>query len=613
MRVARFQTLFAVVGLYALGFVVYLAASISSRSLENSNALQMFPIGVGADVQRGKHVREFGGRHAIGNDSEDSGVIGPSLRCLGWKQTENCDPDAPVVSNRNRTCDQYVRGAVPGYCLMVDEDTGEELRIMRTTCDSIRPDVVFTCRHAGEFADFQFAVNSLAKKLRVVGSNSTKQLNSTNFGGSNASTIVKNTSTLPVANQVNATDGVVMVIYPKLLVSALASIRVLRSSLNSSLPIEMWYSPAEMHDENVTVEQLEWLMRNGSTEETHLYLRQLPTEDPRYHNRITGFNTKVFAITHSQFDNVLFLDADNVPVRDPRYLFATREFREFGAIFWPDFWHPDHTIFNVNSASLLWELLDMPYVDMFEQESGQLLIDRRRARSALRMLNLLAFHEPNIFSRLKLAHGDKDLFRLAWLKTQTPFYMVPHPPGSAGTLRDDKFCGMSMVQADPNGDVLFLHRNAKKLTGGRGSNHKPDELVWTHLQRFHYLGRDVDARRISPASTVVIEPTTPPPTRAPGTRFRSGKLDMLYEFMKRSYQVEIYNGAPQFPATQWCYGQMSVMAPRYKTVAWKTTAFPDIERQLLQFASDAVAELPPEKKVSIMTAPIKLNIRLGGK
>ncbi|KAF4040354.1 putative Mannosyltransferase [Phytophthora infestans] len=85
---------------------------------------------------------------------------------------------------------------------------------------------------------------------------------------------------------------------------------------------------------------------------------------------VVGFTSKVYALAHSQLDHMLFLDADNAPVKDPTYLFDTPEFVETGSLFWPDFWTPANTIFNLKTQSLIWELVGTPFVDMFEQESG---------------------------------------------------------------------------------------------------------------------------------------------------------------------------------------------------------------------------------------------------
>ncbi len=49
----------------------------------------------------------------------------------------------------------------------------------------------------------------------------------------------------------------------------------------------------------------------------------------------TDYGKSAFAILHSSFEEVLFLDADNTPVRDPSLLFNYDEFRK-GDLFWPD-------------------------------------------------------------------------------------------------------------------------------------------------------------------------------------------------------------------------------------------------------------------------------------
>ncbi len=147
----------------------------------------------------------------------------------------------------------------------------------------------------------------------------------------------------------------------------------------------------------------------------------------------------------SRFDQVLLLDADNFVLRDPTFLFDSSEMLANGAIFWPDYWRPGHSVFNIERASMLWELTGIPFVDMFEQESGQLLVDRRRHSRALDVLMFYA-RPNNLLYRYKLVYGDKDLFRLAWMRAGASFHMVPRGPGWAGQLGKKGFCGMTIAQ-----------------------------------------------------------------------------------------------------------------------------------------------------------------------
>lgn len=47
-----------------------------------------------------------------------------------------------------------------------------------------------------------------------------------------------------------------------------------------------------------------------------------------------GWSLKPFAILESSFKEVLFLDSDICPAKDPGYLFDYEPYREKGSIFW---------------------------------------------------------------------------------------------------------------------------------------------------------------------------------------------------------------------------------------------------------------------------------------
>lgn len=199
-----------------------------------------------------------------------------------------------------------------------------------------------------------------------------------------------------------------MAVYESVLPSAFASIRRL-CYVGCTLPIELWLRHEKLHPEKPVLLLL--INKFGP-----VHLRQV------YDERIYGFNVKVYALYYSHFIRVLLLDADNFAVRDPTSLFATEALKQYGAVFWPDFWHLGNSIFNLHAQSLVWELLGLEYVEMLEQESGQVLVDRAMSGPMLDQLMYYATHKPNLFTKLKLIWGDKDLFCLSWLQMQTPFY-----------------------------------------------------------------------------------------------------------------------------------------------------------------------------------------------
>ena len=50
-----------------------------------------------------------------------------------------------------------------------------------------------------------------------------------------------------------------------------------------------------------------------------------------------GYQIKPFSILLSSFEEVLFLDADDYPVRDPSIIFDVPAYKKTGALFWPDY------------------------------------------------------------------------------------------------------------------------------------------------------------------------------------------------------------------------------------------------------------------------------------
>jgi alpha 1,2-mannosyltransferase len=401
------------------------------------------------------------------------------FQCLSFRATAECNPDASRRPHSDQDCSSIIPEGTSGYCEIEDLDSLERFKVMKRTCDKGAEGAAYRCVDAPGFANFR------AKAQRAVGKALVPGYALPNMDSSD----------------VNSHQGIVMVVYPEMVPSIYATVRTLREVLSCELPVEIWLRPDEMDKHPGVLEPLWDLAKNKSVGDI--------TFQAIRHPQATLFNTKIYAIYHSKFQQVLFLDADNVPVKDPSYLFKTNEFVDTGAVFWPDFWHPDNTIFSIDETSLVWELLGTDFVDMFEQESGQLLIDRKRHAAPLSLVIFYAFHQPDLFTRLRLSWGDKDLYRFAWLKLGAPFHMIRTPPAVAGEVKGDVFCGMTMAQHDPSGKFVFLHRNQLKLTGDTALKHfdprlkkmlassqqraaqlelggdgYPDPEIWTHLVSF---------------------------------------------------------------------------------------------------------------------------------
>ena len=212
------------------------------------------------------------------------------------------------------------------------------------------------------------------------------------------------------------------------------TIALLRRHLGCTLPIEVWHlGPREMGP------PMRGLLEDLGAEvvDAHEVAKRHPVE------RLGGWELKAYAVLHSRFAEVLLLDADNVPVRDPSFLFDRPEYRECGALFWPD-------IVRLSRTNEVWEVGDIAYRDMPSFESGQMVLDKSRCWRALWLTNWINQHSQAFY---RFLHGDKDTFLLAWLRLRQPFHLIPYQPKTLyGTL----------CQRDTDGAVLFQHRNWMK-------------------------------------------------------------------------------------------------------------------------------------------------------
>ena len=216
-------------------------------------------------------------------------------------------------------------------------------------------------------------------------------------------------------------------------------VRVLRS-LGCTLPIELWYrGPREM------TEEMKALLEPYDVDfhDAFAMARQFPVR------RLDGYELKPYAIVNSRFAEVLYIDADNVAVRNPEFLFETELYKQTGSLFWPDVVYEPG-----NLTPVTWGLLDMPFSDEVEFETGQVLIDKRRCWAPMQLTLHLNEHSDYYYAAF---FGDKDTFHLAWRKLGVEYSITPHRPVAL-----DHY--IVLLQFDPEGERLFQHRCNSKWT-----------------------------------------------------------------------------------------------------------------------------------------------------
>jgi hypothetical protein len=210
-------------------------------------------------------------------------------------------------------------------------------------------------------------------------------------------------------------------------------IRMLRE-LDCKLPIELWC----LGDDEVDSEMRDLVRPLG------VKVVNARNVQRRHNARIlNGWELKPYAIIHSAFSEVLLLDADNVPIVDPTFLFHEPAFQETGAVFWPDFGR-------LGRERRIWELTQIPYRDEPEFETGQIVVDKRRCWDALNLTMWLNEHSDFWY---QYVHGDKETFHLAWRKLSNEYAMPDTPIAALPCV---------MCQHDFTGRRVFQHRNLAK-------------------------------------------------------------------------------------------------------------------------------------------------------
>lgn len=222
---------------------------------------------------------------------------------------------------------------------------------------------------------------------------------------------------------------------PRLFTNAWVCIRMLRSS-GCRLPIELWHLGSGELDERMRALVAPWgvecvdALGDGSD----------PPEDGWH-----GWALKAVAVVRSRFAEILSLDADNMPVRNPEFLFDSPEYRRTGAVFWPDFGR-------LAADRPAWKVFGVSYRDEPEFESGQFLVNKRRGWRGLVLAQWYNEHSQLFYRHV---YGDKDTFHMAFRKLRLPYAMPQTPLKSLNG---------AMCQHDFDGGRLFQHRNGDKWT-----------------------------------------------------------------------------------------------------------------------------------------------------
>lgn len=199
-----------------------------------------------------------------------------------------------------------------------------------------------------------------------------------------------------------------------------------------TLPIQFWYLGFQEMDPNM----LEACKAVGIE---CVDATKVPGKKPRI---LAGWELKPFSVIHSPFEEVLYLDADSFPARNPEYLFDLPEYKELGAMFWPDlppqgrtYWIPPD----------VWEQYGMLPDSGPDLESGQFIINKSMCWHELQVTMWLNEHSDWVYCHV---YGDKSTYNLAWTGCDKDYVL----PRKLPTW--ERPC---IYQYDLEGEIVFQH------------------------------------------------------------------------------------------------------------------------------------------------------------
>lgn len=161
----------------------------------------------------------------------------------------------------------------------------------------------------------------------------------------------------------------------------LTQLRIMRKHYKIDLPVEVWTYPGEISTSSSS------LTRTRDRDYLELTQQLGPTVVRVAHGltknwwstwwwsrwtSIKNYQIKGHAMAHSSFQEIIWLDSDNIPLRDPTHLFDSQVYAKGGqrAAFWPDLSkdHVDNAVWRVIGEEC--DLRDWSF------ETGQMVVDK---------------------------------------------------------------------------------------------------------------------------------------------------------------------------------------------------------------------------------------------
>lgn len=229
---------------------------------------------------------------------------------------------------------------------------------------------------------------------------------------------------------------------------------------------------------------------------------------------LKNFQLKSVALLISSFKNVLYLDSDNLPVKNPDYLFVNKPFTEKHMIIWPDLWRRSTSPNFYDIADIEvdpeWQMRNSYFpgdergttkdkislhdtkgtMPEASSETGQFMINKEAHFGTLILSLYYNYYGPDFYypllSQGAAGEGDKDTFIAAAHKLDLPYYQVVEFNREFGPEKPNKkheYFGMGQYDpiVDYHNGILGL-TNAANTENFANDNEDPSKLNYD----FHY-------------------------------------------------------------------------------------------------------------------------------
>lgn len=264
--------------------------------------------------------------------------------------------------------------------------------------------------------------------------------------------------------------------------AAWIAVRLLRH-LGCALPIELWQAAPTPVDE---------LLGHALAPYSVTFRLPTPAPEPGADHPANAEGLKLHALAHSDFREVLLLEAETWPVRNPEDLFREPTYRRTRAAFWPGDQRLEH-------HRSLWRLCGVPPLDEPQLDSSPVLLDRVQVWDALCLARWYDA-QPELFGRHM--DGDYDSLHMALRKLGRDFVLPASPSVRLGSVR---------FQHDFTGRRLFQQLLRRKWKGQPIADF-PTDFVHGDVCR-QYLA---ELRTLWPARTAPFLSPTPLGPPMPG-------------------------------------------------------------------------------------------------